>query len=309
MLNEYKPVVQPMVRPTQSQYVQSANAPTVQVQQPKLLRQASVQQPQTYSYTPDYAQSVKQVQPISLPKPQTRTYGVNSNVGLSGVNTGAGLPDWVNVDWNPDAIRLPTLDEVQGQWGLMNPEKYGNTLADMEYQRKIDALDSQWDQFYKDHRRGLQGNTVETFKQALARQQDLATRGINAGIASDLQNQDRMDSMAKTQKLLQDYQKTSQDIATKKGIAGIERNENALKMQREELQKQIDLAFKMGNYEQAKEFQKLDAMLKQAELINNARKWIHEQNYQKGRDSVKDSQWQKEHQLSKDKVAWEKSKK
>lgn len=146
---------------------------------------------------------------------------------------------------------LPTLADVQKQYGLTDPTKYADKMSKANAQPKLDGLNAQNDLINQNLKEGQQTLETDYFNQYRNQKQQNALNGLNAGIESQRANLLQMNQGQQMTKLLTDANRQKQDIARQKSTVEVQRQAEALQLRNNELQNQIDISFKRGNFLQA----------------------------------------------------------
>jgi hypothetical protein len=157
----------------------------------------------------------------------------------------------MNIDPNNYQTKIPSLSDVQKEFGLQDAQKYADQISGANAQSKLDGIEAQRRQIDQGLREGQSALDVDFFHQFRNQKEMMAQRGLNAGIAAQKDTQLDMNRQAQLGNLLRDANRSKDNLAQDTRRVEIERQAEALQIRSQELQRQIDLAFKKGDFLQA----------------------------------------------------------
>lgn len=157
----------------------------------------------------------------------------------------------LNINAKNYQTTIPSLNTIQKDFKLQDPQKYADTISKANAQAKLDGINSQRDlvnQNLQDSQKSLE---TDYFQQYRGQREQNALRGLNAGVESQRTNLLQMNQSQQMSKLMQDANRTKLDLARQTSTVEVQRQADALQIRNTELQRQIDLAFKKGDFLQA----------------------------------------------------------
>jgi hypothetical protein len=157
----------------------------------------------------------------------------------------------LNINPNNYETKIPSLNQVQSEFGLQDPSKYADQISKANAQPQLDNLAAQRDLVDQGLREGQQALEVDYFQQYRNQREENALRGLNAGIESQRTNLLQMNQGQQMTKLLQDANREKQNIKRAEATVEVQRQAQALELRNNELQRQIDMAFRKGDFLQA----------------------------------------------------------
>jgi hypothetical protein len=181
----------------------------------------------------------------------------------------------VNVNADNYKTNIPSLADVQKEFGLQDPAKYAETLANANAQGKLDGIESQRKNIDQNLREGQMAMDVDFFHQFRNQKEAQAQRGLNAGIEAQQNTQLDMNRQSVLGDLYRDANRQNNDLDTDSRRVEIERQAEELQIQHNELQSQIDIAFRKGDFLQAENARRmqLDVEKEKARIDSVHKKW------------------------------------
>jgi hypothetical protein len=205
----------------------------------------------------------------------------------------------MNIDSNNYKTELPSLANVREKWGLQDPNEYAKQMADKNAQIKRDNLQGQQDLLTQNTRESQQALGTDFFSQYRQGLQNQAAGGMNAGIQAGRDNAMQMAQMGQVSGLMRDAGRQEQAIQRDRGRVELERQAEEMEIANSQIQQQIDIAFRQGDFEQVENMRRMQVDLEKEKARIDGERWSYEQEYQQGRDSVADRQWDQRFQFDK----------
>lgn len=195
----------------------------------------------------------------------------------------------ININPNNYQTKIPSLTSVQKEYGLQDPAKYADSIANKNAQSKLDGINAQRTQVDQDLREGQMSMDVDFFNQFRQQKESQAQRGLNSGIQAQQDTQLDMNRQSVLGNLYRDANRQKDNLNTDARRVEVEKQAEALQIRHTELQSQIDLAFRKGDFLQAENSRRmqLDVEKEKSRIdglkTTNDRQW---DNYYKAQDKA-----------------------